>query len=142
MSRVKMSESNRDEDSETDYSGSDTEDTYDDDYNYIREDEDSREESEMEELVKNEKPRDRYSTPLQGAYSSIDPQLSAFHPPSEEDAPYCEREPSERGPRIRGSGEPVLYAPERGPPLLDFLFVLTAFLAAVFAAYYSMFTTM
>jgi len=140
-----MSESNRDEDSETDYSGSDTEDTYDEDddeYNYIREDEDSREESEEEELVKNHKPRNRYLTPHLGAYSDLEPQFSTFQPPSEEDAPYCEREPSQRGPRIRGSGDPVLYAPERGPPLLDFLFVLTAFLAAVFAAYYSMFTSM
>jgi hypothetical protein len=33
-----------------------------------------------------------------------------------------------------------VYAPDRGPPLLDFLFVLTAFFAAVFAAYYTIFT--
>jgi len=35
---------------------------------------------------------------------------------------------------------PQVYAPERGPPLLDFLFVLTAFFAACFAAYYTIFT--
>ena len=32
---------------------------------------------------------------------------------------------------------PQVYAPERGPPLLDFLFVLTAFFAATFAAFYT-----
>jgi len=138
-----MSESNKDSESETDYSGSDTEDTYDDDYNYIQEDEDSREE-EVEELVRSDDAKNEPLSPLYGAYTSIDPHLfsTPYYPPSEEDAPYCEREPSERGPRIRGSSDPVLYAPERGPPILDFLFVLTAFLAAVFAAYYSMFTGM
>jgi len=136
-----MSESNKDSESDTDYSGSDTEDTYDDDYNYIQDD-DSREESDVEELVRSDDTKEEPVSPQYGAYTSIDPQLlsTPYYPPSEEDAPYCEREPSERGPRIRGSTDPVLYAPERGPPLLDFLFVLTAFLAAVFAAYYSMFT--
>merc|ERR1711872_18829 len=33
--------------------------------------------------------------------------------------------------------QPQVYAPERGPPLLDFLFVLTAFFAATFAAFYT-----
>ena len=32
---------------------------------------------------------------------------------------------------------PQVYAPERGPPLLDFLFVLTAFFADTFAAFYT-----
>ena len=37
----------------------------------------------------------------------------------------------------RQLGAPQVYAPERGPPLLDFLFVLTAFFAATFAAFYT-----
>jgi hypothetical protein len=35
------------------------------------------------------------------------------------------------------SADGVIYAPERVPPLMDFLTVLTAFVVAVFAAYYS-----
>lgn len=33
--------------------------------------------------------------------------------------------------------EEVMYPPERGPPIFDFLAVFSAFVAAVFAAYYS-----
>lgn len=33
--------------------------------------------------------------------------------------------------------EAVLYAPERGPPILDFLSVFAAFIVALIAAYYT-----
>ena len=33
--------------------------------------------------------------------------------------------------------ETVLYAPERGPPIRDFIFVFVAFVAAVILAYYT-----
>ena len=33
--------------------------------------------------------------------------------------------------------ERVLYAPERGPPIFDFLFVFAAFVAALVLAYYT-----
>jgi hypothetical protein len=33
--------------------------------------------------------------------------------------------------------EPVLYPPERGPPILDFLSVFAAFIVALIAAYYT-----
>jgi len=48
---------------------------------------------------------------------------------------YCERD----GQTLlsRRLEPPQVYAPERGPPLLDFLFVLTAFFAAAFAAFYT-----
>lgn len=36
-----------------------------------------------------------------------------------------------------GAGERVFYPPERAPPLVDFIMVLTAFLVALIAAYYS-----
>jgi len=52
-----------------------------------------------------------------------------------EDWQYCEQ-----GAVPRRLEPPQVYAPDRGPPLLDFLFVLTAFFAAVFAAYYTIFT--
>jgi len=150
------SETVGDSSSETDYSGSDTEDTYDeynDEYNMYRD------ESDVEELVRSDDTRISQTTHLSQDYESSSymrnadmskesPPYYRWDPPSEEDAPYCQREPSQR-PRLRGVSllssrpePPVLYAPERGPPLLDFLFVLTAFLAAVFAAYYSMFTNM
>ena len=52
---------------------------------------------------------------------------------------YCERD--QPGQQVllsrRLAGAPQVYAPERGPPLLDFLFVLTAFFAATFAAFYT-----
>lgn len=49
---------------------------------------------------------------------------------------YCERDSrtSSLGRRLE---PPQVYAPDRGPPLLDFLFVLTAFFAAAFAAFYT-----
>ena len=47
---------------------------------------------------------------------------------------YCERDSHERRVLLE---PPQVYAPERGPPLLDFLFVLTAFFAAAFAAFYT-----
>jgi len=142
------------DDSDTDYSD---EDTYDDEYNYYR---DEEEESDVEELVRSDDDRAdemfAYPADLSGDFPSAlynrggavrGPHLRR-DPPSEEDAPYCEREPTSRHP-LRGSSllssrpePPVLYAPERGPPLLDFLFVLTAFMAALFAAYYSMFSEM
>eukprot|EP00092_Neocalanus_flemingeri_P008097 GFUD01008737.1.p1 GENE.GFUD01008737.1~~GFUD01008737.1.p1 ORF type:complete len:129 (-),score=40.07 GFUD01008737.1:280-666(-) len=48
---------------------------------------------------------------------------------------YCERERNTGA--ERAVEPPQVYAPERGPPLLDFLFVLTAFFAAAFAAFYT-----
>ncbi len=63
-----------------------------------------------------------------------------------EDEQFCEvRDVSERvedilgvnGDCTRRQGPGVFYAPDRPPPLVDFLMVLTAFLVAVFAAYYS-----
>jgi hypothetical protein len=33
--------------------------------------------------------------------------------------------------------EPVLYAPDRGPPILDFMSIFAAFVVAVIAAYYT-----
>lgn len=52
---------------------------------------------------------------------------------------YCERD--QPGQQVllsrRLAGAAQVYAPERGPPLLDFLFVLTAFFAATFAAFYT-----
>jgi len=53
----------------------------------------------------------------------------------EDDWQYCEQ-----GVVPRRLEPPQVYAPDRGPPLLDFLFVLSAFFAAVFAAYYTIFT--
>jgi len=53
----------------------------------------------------------------------------------EDEWQYCEQ-----GVPPRRLEPPQVYAPERGPPLLDFMFVLTAFCAAVFAAYYTIFT--
>jgi len=53
----------------------------------------------------------------------------------EVDWQYCERERNTLTSRI--VEPPHVYAPERGPPLLDFLFVLTAFFAAAFAAFYT-----
>ena len=50
---------------------------------------------------------------------------------------YCEREQEHVLLSRRMAGAPQVYAPERGPPLLDFLFVLTAFFAAIFAAFYT-----
>merc|ERR1712168_1359297 len=54
---------------------------------------------------------------------------------SREDWQYCEQ-----GARCVGgqwpprrTEAPQVYAPDRGPPLLDFLFVITAFFAACFA---------
>jgi len=47
---------------------------------------------------------------------------------------YCERDSQSRRVLLE---PPQVYAPERGPPLLDFLFVLTAFFAAAFAAFYT-----
>ena len=35
--------------------------------------------------------------------------------------------------------EPQNYAPDRWPPIIDFLFVFSSFLAAVFAAYFTIF---
>ena len=35
------------------------------------------------------------------------------------------------------SQEPVLYAPDRGPPILDFMSIFAAFVVAVIAAYYT-----
>ncbi len=37
----------------------------------------------------------------------------------------------------RPAAEPVHYAPERGPPIVDFLSVFAAFVVAVIAAFYS-----
>jgi hypothetical protein len=48
---------------------------------------------------------------------------------------YCERE--RKTLPTRAVEPPYVYAPARGPPLLDFLFVLTAFFAAAFAAFYT-----
>ena len=48
---------------------------------------------------------------------------------------YCERDRNSLPSRLMEP--PHVYAPERGPPLLDFLFVLTAFFAAAFAAFYT-----
>ena len=50
-----------------------------------------------------------------------------------EDWQYCERAGRGRGP----VEAPQVYPPDRGPPLLDFIFVLTAFAAATFAALYT-----
>merc|ERR1712109_189720 len=47
----------------------------------------------------------------------------------------CERDRNSLPSRLMEP--PHVYAPERGPPLLDFLFVLTAFFAAAFAAFYT-----
>jgi len=52
---------------------------------------------------------------------------------------YCEQVGEAPWPPQRKEA-PQVYAPDRGPPLLDFLFVLTAFFAAGFAAYYTIFT--
>ena len=52
-----------------------------------------------------------------------------------DDWQYCERERNTLP--ARTVEPPHVYAPERGPPLLDFLFVLTAFFAAAFAAFYT-----
>jgi len=41
--------------------------------------------------------------------------------------------------RIEEDEEPPDYAPERWPPILDFLFVFSSFLAAVVAAYFTIF---
>jgi hypothetical protein len=37
----------------------------------------------------------------------------------------------------RPKEEPVLYAPERGPPIIDFVKIFAAFVVAVIAAYYT-----
>ena len=50
---------------------------------------------------------------------------------------YCEREQDHVLLSRRMAGAPQVYAPDRGPPILDFLFVLTAFFAAIFAAFYT-----
>ena len=39
--------------------------------------------------------------------------------------------------RNRRGDEEVFYSPDRGPPIRDFFTVFTAFLVAIFAAYYS-----
>jgi len=49
---------------------------------------------------------------------------------------YCQKENILLSRRMELE-QPQVYAPERGPPLLDFLFVLTAFFAATFAAFYT-----
>lgn len=42
-----------------------------------------------------------------------------------------------RVPRNRHRNANIFYAPDRGPPIVDFLTVVTAFFVAVLAAYYS-----
>ena len=65
-----------------------------------------------------------------------------------EDEEYCEMSAPPRrasnwdpdGPPLSGDRdgeERIFYPPERAPPLLDFFTLFTAFLVAVFAAYYS-----
>jgi len=64
-------------------------------------------------------------------------RLSASEDGGHVDWEYCEREQEHVLLSRRMAGAPQVYAPERGPPLLDFLFVLTAFFAAIFAAFYT-----
>jgi len=64
-------------------------------------------------------------------------RLSTSEDGSHVDWEYCEREQEHVFLSRRMAGAPQVYAPERGPPLLDFLFVLTAFFAAIFAAFYT-----
>ena len=56
-----------------------------------------------------------------------------------EDEEFCEVNPGSRRKRPHGgsSEEVRAYAPERPPPIMDFLTVLSAFVVAVFAAYYT-----
>jgi len=49
------------------------------------------------------------------------------------------RQLSDDLPRKIVKEEPHTYAPERWPPLLDFLFVFSSFVAAVVAAYFTIF---
>jgi len=122
-----MSESGKQsgEDDES-YSGSSEEDDWDPSYDYTGEesglDDDDEEEERAAEFSDDDDDDDG---------RGVVDRLRG----DEEDWQYCEQ-----GAVPRRLEPPQVYAPDRGPPLLDFLFVLTAFFAAVFAAYYTIFT--
>ena len=63
---------------------------------------------------------------------------------SEKEAEFCEPQVNfekklriSRGRRSYEDNEEVIYPPERKPPIFDFFTVLTAFIAAVVLAYYT-----
>jgi len=60
---------------------------------------------------------------------------------SEKEAEFCESEQhfekKLRVSRSKRNNEDIIYPPERKPPIFDFFTVLTAFIAAVILAYYT-----
>jgi len=107
-------------DSDQDYEADDS------DYDYTGEESNPEEVMEEEEEPEEEE-RCRFNWQDEEV-DQLDRDLSC------EDWQYCERDSHLLARRLE---PPQVYAPDRGPPLLDFLFVLTAFFAAAFAAFYT-----